>query len=112
MRGLGLAQQRQNCLAAGVVQPFLKTHRGRAGQSLRHAVPGLAGAPRGRHQHRVGRERVFGQIGADPGRILVTAVAERAVVVAFARLGLLGLGMSQQHQAHGVDRRMSQERAL
>ncbi|BAL75604.1 hypothetical protein S23_23910 [Bradyrhizobium cosmicum] len=40
---------------------------------------------------------------ADPGRVLVAAVVEAAILVTAARRVGLGLGVTQQHQtAHGI----------
>ena len=101
LRGLGLAQYRQDAVAGSVVEAVLEAHDRLARQRLQHPVPGFSCAPGGRDQHAVGDERVPGQVGANPGGVFVTAGSERALMVALTRLGLFGLGMSKQHQAHG-----------
>jgi hypothetical protein len=44
---------------------------------------------------------VTGHIGADPWGVVSTARVERALMIVHARFGLFGLGVSEQHQAHG-----------
>ena len=92
----------EDALRPGVIEPVLVSDRGGHGKRGDHAFPGLACALRTRHQDTIRNERVVGEIGAEFGGILASARIERAVAIAVAGRGLFGLGMSQQHQAHGV----------
>jgi len=46
---------------------------------------------------------VVGDIGADQRRVVLAAGVERTLAIAHAAFGLLGFGVSQQDQAHGID---------
>src|SRR5437762_3993945 len=89
--------QVEDALRPGVIEPVLVGDRWWHGKRGNHALPGLARAPRARHQDAIRNERVVGEIGAELGGILATARIEPAVAIARAGRGLFGLGMSKQH---------------
>src|SRR5215510_13557762 len=96
-----LAQELENGVRPGVVERVLVARRRRHRPGLAQALPGLARAPCVRHHGPVRAQRVMGHIGPELRRVAAATRTERAVTVGHAGLALLGLGVPEQHQAHG-----------
>src|SRR5689334_5086720 len=83
-----------------IVEPLVMSYGRRQRESGEETLQSLARPSRWRNDRPVGDQCVVRHVGAHAACIIATAWGKPTIAVAHCGLGLLGLGVSKQYQAH------------